>query len=691
MSRVNLLNSQKSLVSKTGSRKGSIPRLQEPFLDLAELLPFAWLRDSGAGKSAIFENWNTLNPNAEPLVGVTSSSERLADLCSSAPPHTKVIVVNGLRMLSNLQAFDEIASSQRLVLFGDHDDEDAMRDLENRGCRFWIFGEREFFDLSGLRGELEEKRGVFAAVVHRASNFAHLRIRSEHCESELLSSIAIKLEEFRPEVNLEAETNPNGKLGRLAQRLWRILNEAAGLCREPSSVECDRFAKELSALRSELNSGTFWLKPETVMKLRSVLESFKTLFEPGTKLGVSKGITLCRSIEAGKQASASPLAVVARTEIQARSIADWLRSNGVELPVFSLATIPDDAAFDQLIVVSWPGSDAFRRLIAKLITPDIVSVSYDFEARWLRQCRSRFTQRQALTEISAKEKTAFVSGGNAHIVWPEDAEREPVPAPMPDGSSNFDVWSYEQRLKSIRKGGRNDVLDGTPVRAKYVSFFGDAYAFLTQWHKLPVATHLLGTKAPPSKSLPERTVDDLKLGDLVVFPEGGQKTVIAQMADRLIGPDAPALRKCSRLWREALLSSNKSPEQFLKAANILGHTRHIATIRNWFYDEAQIGPAEREDLNLIATVTDSAKLKIAADKVWETITFLRARHLGAGSVLRDAVLQQIHDVLPTIEETGSLIEVPNLGTAWIVQVDAIDQEFKDEARGRVDCLLWDHH
>jgi hypothetical protein len=53
----------------------------------------------------------------------------------------------------------------------------------------------------------------------------------------------------------------------------------------------------------------------------------------------------------------------------------------LKLPVFSLATIPDDASFARLIVTSWPGSDAFRRLVGKLITPDIVAISYGFNSR----------------------------------------------------------------------------------------------------------------------------------------------------------------------------------------------------------------------------------------------------------------------------------------------------------------------
>ena len=349
-------------------------------LSVADLLPFGRLRENATGGTPIFENWSTRYPRAEPLVAVTSSCERMATFCCAAQKHTKVVVVNGLRVLSNPQAFDDIAKFQRLVLFADHDDEERMKDLEARGCRFWVFGEREFFSTSA--DALQDKHGLFGSIVHRARNLARLQIQTEQCESESLNTIALKLEELRPEVDAEAETNPNGRLGRLAQRLWRMLNEAAGLCCEPSASERDHFTQDLSGLRLELESGAFWLKPETVTKLREVLESFRELFKPGSGLGVNKGTALRRAIIASKS-SALQTAVLARTESQARSIETWLRSEELKPPIFSLATIPDDATFDRLIVTAWPGGDAFRRLVGKLITGDIVTVSYSFEARWL--------------------------------------------------------------------------------------------------------------------------------------------------------------------------------------------------------------------------------------------------------------------------------------------------------------------
>jgi hypothetical protein len=657
--------------------------------NLEELLPFGWLRDRVEGGAPVFENWSTRYPHAEPLVALTSSSERLAAFCCAAPKRTKVVVSNGLRALSNLQAFDDIAASQRLVLFSDYDHEDLMRQLEARGCRFWVFGENEFFSGDVAAQNSENRRGSFGTILHRARNLVRLQIRPEPCESEPLNAIALGLEELRIEVDGEARTNPDGRLGRYAKRLWRMLNEMAGLCHEPSRAERDRLEEELFNLRAELDSSPFWFKPDTVAKLRTVLGTFGPLLESGSQLGNTKGDAVIRAIEMAKSSSEFEMAVLTRTERQARSIEHWLSSIGLQLSVFSLATLPDDASFDRLVITSWLGSEAFRRLITKLITADIVAASYGFEARWLAQCQKWLLQKPELTPVTAEEKAFLVAPGETGIVWPEPGSEQITVSPSTESAASFDVWNYEQRLKSIRKNSPTDPnIDGT-VRSKYLSFVGSSYALLTQWHKVPVATHLLGPNALVQKSLPEQVIDDLRIGDVVVFPEGGEKAIIAQIADRLIGANAPKLRQRSRIWREALRTSGMSPEQFLALAKTLGFSRHIGTIRNWFFDETQIGPGEREDLDVITAVTGHDELYKHCNDCWDAISFLRSSHLSAGSKLRDAILQQLRDALPAIEENGSRIEIPNLGAAWIVEVDAIAPDFAEEASNQVNRLLWD--
>ena len=72
------------------------------------------------------EKWDDRNPSGEPLIATTSSAELLARLCMDAPARSKLVVVNGLSRLKDLQSFDDIQQTQRIVLFADDDDDELV-------------------------------------------------------------------------------------------------------------------------------------------------------------------------------------------------------------------------------------------------------------------------------------------------------------------------------------------------------------------------------------------------------------------------------------------------------------------------------------------------------------------------------------------------------------------------------------
>ena len=88
------------------------PKGAEQFAELSRFLPWGFIQHDG-----------TLTPNdpfqvvGEPLVAATNVPEDLALACSRSDPGTKTVLVDGARRLArDLQAFDDIASRQRLVV-----------------------------------------------------------------------------------------------------------------------------------------------------------------------------------------------------------------------------------------------------------------------------------------------------------------------------------------------------------------------------------------------------------------------------------------------------------------------------------------------------------------------------------------------------------------------------------------------
>jgi hypothetical protein len=54
----------------------------------------------------------------------------LAGFCIDAPIRSKLVVVNGISSVKDLQSFDDIHQIQRVVLFADHDDDELIEALE---------------------------------------------------------------------------------------------------------------------------------------------------------------------------------------------------------------------------------------------------------------------------------------------------------------------------------------------------------------------------------------------------------------------------------------------------------------------------------------------------------------------------------------------------------------------------------
>jgi hypothetical protein len=261
--------------------------------------------------------------------------------------------------------------------------------------------------------------------------------------------------------------------------------------------------------------------------------------------------------------------------------------------------------------------------------------------------------------------------------------------PPPPASQSADIWSFEQRLRAVRKGDGAPVTSGDAVYARYISFIGDTFAFLTDTHKVAVATGLVSARTRQSQKLPERTVLDMEPGDFLVFPESGDRELVQELADKLVGPVATDVRRLARKWKDALQHSGMTPEDFLSQARKLDRPRHPATIRSWFADTLQIGPRDKDDLVLIALVTDNKQLDEAINRVWLAIEKLRSAHLSAGVRLRETLMQKLPQVINQVEENGTQIDLADLGSAWVVQVECIAPEAEQRNRGEVDRLLWE--
>jgi hypothetical protein len=645
-----------------------------------QMLPFGTLDQEGPHKPTELHKWDASSAAGQPLLAVTSSAGTMANHCLEMPAKTKLVLVNGLNRLRDLQAFDDVAGSQHLVLFADHDDDEDIRTLAGRGCRFWYLQGAEL--LWGANGA--SPASLFGSIARWTRNHEHLAIDDEPCEDARIDGIFSQLDRLRDGLS----GTDGGQLDRMAAWAWRTFSRLRAALSPPSNEERNRVLVEIEVFRRDIKSYGVWFKPDVAAGLEALADALAAAYDGSLPVGPAKGAVL-KAVVIDALKGGQKIALLAKTENQVTEIRKWTyeRAFPADLGVYSLRTLPDDQVYDRLICISWPGGDSMRQIAARLAAPRITIVGYPCERRWLKQSRHRLNPRPSVGGFSDEDKAAFISSDGRKVTWPSTKQAVPVEHP----TSAPDIWDFEQRLRGARIGLAARPTEAVEtVPARYVRFTGEHYAFLTDTHRVPVATELLSGRIRPNQKLPERVLKDIKPGDFVVFPASGARVLVHMLADKLLARNAAELRRRARRWQEALHSSKLTPHGFHVTAMALDMNRHPGTIQHWFDDENQIGPRHKEDLVLIGLATEDRAFEAVIDDTWDAIETVRGAHLSAGMKLRDALLQRLPSVMGRVEESGTEIDLGELGSAWVVQVDAITDESEPRGRGEINRLLAEH-
>jgi len=657
------------------------------FPSLQTEIPFGDVSPLGAPQAGWLVKWDRRNPSGEPLIAVTSSAETVAAYCIDAPTGSKLVIVNGLSRIRDLQSFDDIHQTQRVVLFADGEDDELIDVLRDRDCRFWELSRAE---IEAGQEDVPRFRGIVGKLRVSARNSERLILDVECCESRTLDDVCVRLEGLRRFLHDEDQ----GPVAKLIARMWGLLNDAATVIKPVSGDERAQRLAQVRALGCDVHANRAWLAREAELALAEAVTTLEVLLADTADFGATKRAALERAVAECLEAGATAVVLV-RNERQAADVLELLRrrSHAGHMKVCTQRELDGACTFDRIVCLSWPTSTTIETVANSLVTSRITLLGYAFERRWLHQFDIRRRSRPRIHQIGEAQKAAIVAGA----AFGDEASTDGDLAPETTESTPTvdDIWGFEQRLRTVRKGAAAlPSRAGEIVPARYVSFVGSSYAFLTETHRVVVVTALLSTKGRMKQHLPEQTVGALRPGDFIVFPESGDRELIHEKADQLLGNEAHLLRMTARLWKAALWSSKLTPAEFLKEARELGRPRHIATIRNWFADTSQIGPGAgnedlSEDLELIALVTGYEPLKSEIPRVIEVVKTLRGAHLSAGVRLRDVLLERLPEVIGQVEAEGSLVDLGDLGSAWVVQLESVAISAEPRGRGEVNRLMWE--
>ncbi|MCY3922667.1 MAG: DrmE family protein [Chloroflexi bacterium] len=610
----------------------------------------------------------------EPLIAVTRVAQDLADASRSVEMASRVVLVDGARgIVSDLQAFDEIADQHRMVILASPDETDEVKLLRDRDCPVWRMSPSEV-----ALGETSHTNRSRRSLVGRTVRMAETRERSVAiavpCQSAEIEEIADALERAAA---LTGELEENSESQHLLAMLFGILLDVSECCFGAD----DETIQKMERAQDTLTRNRQWMPQDVFGEFQFAVDGFRRITSDSSALAEKSDALLGTLVE-----SDGRWAIAARTPRAASQISGDLKGLGLEYPVFALQSMGSEASWDGLIVPAWPGRRRFTKLTNLDAADRVVILTYPFERRWLTLHQNREQNFLRSEHLSARAR-AEILGLAPDLL--RESEPPDLPASKQPTASEPPMIDLERRLSRSRSSRFISVGPGDEARpARLVEFHGSCYAFLTHWSELHVINELLDDSARDGARLRTVNISDLQQDDFVLFRAGGDKEFIRLLAEDDLGIEEYArLRAISERWKPPLRRLGGTPTVVQRRLVEYGLYRTVQTVRGWVGNPDLIGPGDDGDLKIIAKATGDSQLSADMNDTVEAISRIRGAHIAAGSRLTQLILGEVQGSLSRFDEEPVLLEM-DYGQAWVVQVQAIDSRQQDCPSDQVNRLLW---
>lgn len=636
---------------------------------VGELIAPGHIEESGAIRPG-----DSYQATGEPLIAISSRIENVAAACASATPRSKVVIVDGARRITDLSRFDSIAETQNLIIVAETDEEDKLRELYDRGCRFWRFS---LEDLE-MKGQGARGGRFFDGIFRSARNEAALKTEICACVNPHLEQMSLALERCQKSL----EESEGDETGVILGQMYGLLVHCSGLVEPPVAGERERLRAKSDRIITAGEQRMMWLPDTPAAALRETCEALKRAIED-PQLGETKGGALRQLLENFQREGITGIGLIARSVSHRSVVNSWLEKHGLTYPVLLPSNAAENGFFERLVCAVWPNSGQFDHLLRKHTAPLIYLIAYPFECRWLHAFRRRQKSVSPVPSLKSSEKSELLGLTGDHE-WPEEA----TSPPSLDGFSGNSPPEYDFEENFSRRGMLPPTEPGQDsVAARLVSFAGDAYAFLTETLRIPVVTELVSGAVGDGYKVPLRKLSDIRAGDVLVFRDGGRRDVIRALADAQLGPQAAVLRETAARWHRALRQSGLGEATLIDELDKVKCPRTPQTVRSWLTDDSMIGPQTRTDLEAVAYALGDEKLLQDASEIWKAIQVLRSEHLSAGTRLSRILLEKLPQRRAQLREGRAHIEIDDATGAWIVQVESIADRTELRSRSQINTVL----
>ena len=657
------------------------PASPEQSISLRDL--FQW---GGITIEGELEQWGHQQIAAEPVIGVAPDLITLREyLFNRQPPDVLIILDGNLSFANDLQALDEILyEGYPVFALMENRRLDDLQYLEGREFKTWVWSEQDLqqFELTESI-EVSNQQPPFHHFHRTVQNYSTRQIEETICERSGLDIAAEQLQTFSNQCHSE-----NLEHRSIERRFYYCLLNLSRLLR-PFGVEDDVSRDEilkdlLEQIQSDVKKKAIWLEKEAVDTAHEFVDKIRTLIENPNS--ISDKITELEKIlqnKTRKNQSAIILADASEVPITEKYWQDNVSRSKLKGISFAIPSeLEFERDYDHLIVCGWLGTERMRKLFDSCIAPSITVLMYSFEQEWFRSAVSRWRRekeklRKAELTQHQKAKILQTQPENFSDIRKFKEEKPPDASPETD----FDIADFELRLRTYRRDlyARSSASGETTTKARFVDFSQDMYAYLRPNHKVSVVTDFIHGHADESAGVPSRDVSQLKVGDYVIFREGSDSDLLRAIADiGLAGAGKGEYREVAGLWKQVLRRFVYEHSDGFEGALIElwdeGLKPTEITIRSWLNDEHRIGPRNEQDIEIIARVSGNQELQEQLDYVRQAIKEVRGAHLQAARFLAQKLIAQVPSLLKQGLVESHTIEIEDIGQAFVIYVEDIDEE-----------------
>ena len=646
-----------------------MPHRSTIFDRLSHFLPWGTVAAGGSIRAG--DNYQVIG---EPLIAVSRVLQDLGDAARSAPERSKVVLVDGARgVTSDLQAFDDIAERQRIVVLASPDETEEIQLLRDRECPIWHLTPSEVMIGESQTGDRSRK-----SLVGRTIRVADIREQSKvvaiDCGCNDLEQAAAAME--RVAASLDG-TEERSDADELLARMYGILLDISECC-FGSSEETE---SDLRLVKDKLVRNRRWITQDTLSEFQSALERLENAVHCNSGITEKADILLNTLSE-----SEGKWAIASRSTGTAKCLREGLDTLVDDLTVLPIQSLRSEEEWDGIILLTWPGRRRFMRLKNLAVTQDIRVLTYPFEHKWLVGHQTREHRLTRTNHMGVGDRADII--GVDPDLFPTSGLIDPAPI-GDDVSPVQPMLEFERRISRRRSSRPSSVRHGVEVRrARLVEFYGGCHIFLTEWSQLHVLNELIDYSRVGARRLRTKTATDLAIDDFVLFRAGGGKEFIRLLAEDALGiEEYERVRATAERWKESLRRLGDTPSIVQRNLESYGLHRTLPTIAGWMRNPDLIGPGYEDDIEVIGRAAHDSELLESLSSVGEAISRIRGAHVSAGSHLTQLILAEVQGRLSQLDDQPVLLDL-GYGQAWVMQVEFVDSRQQDYPADQINRLLW---